>query len=245
MTNQKNSNWPLIYARIAGVLYLFNILAGMFGELLVRNHLIVAADAAATAHNISASNFMFRSGIAGDLLMHVSDIPMILIFYVLLKPVSKDLALLAALFNLVQTSVLVANKLTLVAVVVVLGHAEYLKAFDPAQLQALSNVCLTLHEYGFSIGLVFFGFTCLVTGYLMFKSGYFPRTLGVLQFIAGLCYLANSFALILAPALQAKMFPAILLPAFLGELLTCLWLIVMGLNLSKWNERATIERHST
>ena len=245
MTNKKNSNWPLVYARIAGVLYLFNIFAGIFGEIIVRNHLIVAGDAAATAQNITASSFLFRSGIAGDLLMHVSDIPMILIFYVLLKPVSKDLSLLAALFNLVQTSVLVANKLTLVAVVIFLGHTEYLKAFDPAQLQALANVCLSLHDYGFAIGLVFFGFTCLVTGYLMFKSGYFPRILGVLQFIAGLCYLANSFALILAPALQAKMVPGILLGAFLGELFTCLWLIVMGLNLSKWNELAGVEQAAT
>ncbi len=219
------------------MLYLFNILAGLFGEVFVRNNLIVAGDATATAHRIMASNLLFRSGIAGDLLMHVSDVPMILIFYVLLKPVSKDLSLLAALFNLVQTAVLVANKLTLVAVVVFLGNTDYLKAFDPRQLQALANACLALHEYGFSIGLVFFGFTCLVTGYLMFKSGYFPNILGVLQFIAGLCYLANSFALILAPALAAKMFPAVLLPAVIGELSTCLWLIVKGVNLSNWDQQ--------
>lgn len=240
MTNQKSNNWPQVYARIAGVLYLFNILAGLFGEVFVRNNLIVAGDATATAHKIMASNLLFRSGIAGDLLMHVSDVPMILIFYVLLKPVSKDLSLLAALFNLVQTAVLVANKLTLVAVVVFLGNTDYLKAFDPGQLQALANVCLTLHEYGFSIGLVFFGSTCLVIGYLMFKSGYFPKTLGVLQFIAGLCYLANSLALILAPALAAKMFPAVLLPAVIGESSTCLWLIVKGVNLSKWNQQVRI-----
>ena len=88
---------------------MFNILAGLFGEVFVRNNLIVAGDATATAHKIMASNLLFRSGIAGDLLMHISDVPMILIFYVLLKPVSKDLSLLAALFNLVQTAVLVAN----------------------------------------------------------------------------------------------------------------------------------------
>ena len=238
MTNLKSKNWPQVYARIGGVLYLFNILAGLFGEVFVRNKLIVAGDAAATAHKIMASSFLFRSGIAGDLLMHVSDVPMILIFYVLLKPVSKDLSLLAALFNLVQTAVLVANKLTLVAVVVFLGNMDSLEAFDPGQLQALANACLALHEYGFSIGLVFFGFACLVVGYLMFKSGYFPKALGVLQFIAGLCYLANSFALILSPALAAKMFPAVLLPAFIGELCTCLWLIVKGVNLSKWDQQA-------
>jgi hypothetical protein len=121
MTNQKINNWPQVYARIGGMLYLFNILAGLFGEVFVRNNLIVAGDAASTVHKIMASSLLFRSGIAGDLLMHASDVPMILIFYVLLKPVNKDLSLLAALFNLVQTAVLVANKLTLVAVVVFLG----------------------------------------------------------------------------------------------------------------------------
>ncbi|MGB2667485.1 MAG: DUF4386 domain-containing protein [Candidatus Acidiferrum sp.] len=237
MTNPKLSVSPQLYARIGGLLYLFNILAGMFGELFVRGHLVIAGDAVATAHNISASNFLFRSGIAGDLLMHVSDVPLILIFYVLLKPVSKDLALLAALFNLVQTAVLVANKLTLLAVLVFLGNADYLKAFDPHQLQALADASLTLHEYGFAIGLVFFGFTCLVTGHLMIRSGYFPKTLGVLQGIAGLCYLINSFALFLAPTLAAKMFPTILLPAFIGELSTCLWLLIKGVNLTKWNQQ--------
>jgi len=165
MTNHRINNWPQVYARIGGVLYLFNILAGLFGEVFVRNNLIVAGDAASTVHKIMASSLLFRGGIAGDLLMHASDVPMILIFYVLLKPVSKDLSLLAALFNLVQTAVLVANKLTLVAVVVFLGNTDYLKAFDSRQIQALANVCLTLHGYGFSIGLVFFGFTCLVIGY--------------------------------------------------------------------------------
>lgn len=139
MTNRKVNNWPQVYGRIGGVLYLFNILAGLFGEVFVRKNLIVVGDAAATAHKIMTFNLLFRSGIAGDLLMHVSDVPMILIFYVLLKPVNKDLSLLAALFNLVQTAVLVANKLTLVAVVVFLGNADYLKAFDARQLQALAS----------------------------------------------------------------------------------------------------------
>jgi len=76
----------------------------------------------------------------------------------------------------------------------------------------------------------------------MFKSGYFPKTLGILQFIAGLCYLTNSFALLLAPALAAKMVPTALLPAFIGELSTCLWLIVKGVNLSKWGQEVSVER---
>jgi hypothetical protein len=237
MTSRTVSPSPQVYARIAGVLYLINIACGLFGEIFVRGHLVVAGDALATAHRIMGSEFLFRCGLAGDVIMHITDVPMTVIFYVLLRPVSRDLSLLAALFGMLQTAILGANKLNLVTVLLLLGGSNYLKAFDPNQLQALASLSLALHEHGFGIGLIFFGVSCVVTGYLMFRSGYFPRTLGVLQGIAGASYLINSFALILYPSLVAKMFPAIVLPAFLGELATCVWLIVKGVNTSKWNER--------
>jgi len=237
MTNQTVNSSPQLYARIAGVLYLVNIACGLFGEIFVRGHLVVAGDAAATAHRIVTSEFLFRCGIAGDLIMHISDVPMAVIFYVLLRPVSRDLSLLAALFGMLQTAILCANKLNLVAVLLLLGGSNYLRAFDSNQLQALASLSLALHEHGFGIGLIFFGVSCIVTGYLMFRSEYFPKALGVLQAIAGVSYLINSFAQILNPSLAGKMFPAIVLPAFIGELATCVWLIVKGVNVSKWNER--------
>jgi hypothetical protein len=240
MTRQTANTSPQFYARIAGVLYLINIACGIFGEIFVRAHLVIAGDALATAHSIMASEFLFRCGVAGDLIMHITDVPMTVIFYVLLKPVSKDLSLLAALFGLLQTAILCANKLNLIAVLLLLGGSNYLKAFDPNQLHALASLSLTLHEYGFGVGLIFFGMSCLVTAYLMFRSGYFPKFLGILQGVAGLCYLVNSFAQLLLPSLQEKMIPAILLPAFIGELSTCLWLIVKGVNISKWDERVRI-----
>jgi hypothetical protein len=187
-----------------------------------------------------ASEFLFRCGIAGDLIMHITDVPMTVIFYVLLRPVSRDLSLLAALFGMLQTAILCANKLNLVTVLLLLGGSNYLKAFDSNQLQALASLSLTLHGYGFGIGLIFFGVSCLVTGYLMFRSEYFPKFLGVLQAIAGLSYLINSFTLLLFPSLADKMFPAIVLPAFIGELATCVWLIVKGVNISKWNGRVRL-----
>jgi Domain of unknown function (DUF4386) len=237
MTSRKVKTSPLIYARIAGVLYLINIACGVFGEIFVRGHLVVTGDALATAHNIMASEFLFRCGVVGDLIMHITDVPMAVIFYVLLRPVSRDLSLLAALFGMLQTAILCANKLNLIAVLLLLGGSPYLKAFTPNQLQALALLSLSLHEHGFGIGLIFFGVSCLVTAYLLFRSEYFPRTLGVLQALAGVCYLLNSFAQLLSPSLQEKMVPAILIPAFLGELGTCLWLIVKGLDVAKWDER--------
>jgi hypothetical protein len=237
MTSRTVNISPQVYARIAGVLYLINIACGLFGEIFVRRHLVVAGDALTTTHRIVASEFLFRCGVVGDLIMHITDVPMTVMFYVLLRPVSKDLSLLAALFGMLQTAVLVANKLNLVTVLLLLGGSSYLKAFDPNQLQALASLSLALHEYGFGIGLIFFGVSCMVTGYLMFRSAYFPRTLGVLQAIAGLCYLINSFAQLLSPSLANKMSPTILVPAFIGELATCVWLIVKGINISKWDER--------
>src|SRR6476659_9397117 len=126
------NNSPQTYARIGGVLYLVLILVGMFAVIFVRDQLIVSGDATATANNITASQFLWRMGIAADLVMHVLDIPIMLIIYVLLRPVNKNLALLALLFNLIQTAVLVANKLNLMAVLFPLRHADYLKAFDPS-----------------------------------------------------------------------------------------------------------------
>jgi len=236
MLNQTIKISPQVYARLGGVLYLINIACGLFG-VLTRGHFVVAGDALTTAHRIIGSEFLFRCGIAGDLIMHITDVPMTMIFYVLLKPVSKDLSLLSALFGMLQTAILCANKMNLITVLFLLGGASYLKAFDPNQVQALASLSLGLHESGFGIGLIFFGMSCLVGGYLLFQSGYFPKILGLLQAMSGVCYLINSFGQLLFPALADRVFRIIVMPAFLGEFGTCLWLIVKGVNVLKWDER--------
>ncbi len=161
-----------------------------------------------------------------------------LIFYVLLRPVSKNLALLAVFFNLVELAIDAANKLSLFAALFLLGDADYLKAFEPHQLHALAYLALKSHDYGFGISLVLFGFVCLILGYLLFRSGYFPKTLGVLMTLAGLSYLTNSFTLFLAPTYAAMIFPILVL-AFIGETSFCLWLIVKGVNVPKWEAKAS------
>ena len=229
---------PQLYARIGGLLYLTIIVVGAFGEIFVRGSAVVSGDAAATAHNIMAAPTLWRAGIAGDLVMHLCDVGVMLVLYVLLKPVSRNLAMLAVLFNLIQTAVLVANKLNLLLPLFLLGDAEYLKAFTPQQLQALSYVSLRTHDYGFGVGLLFFGVECFVTGYLIFRSGYLPRVFGILMPLAGASYLTNSFALILDPPLSSRLFPFIMLPPFVAESLLAFWLLLRGVNLTKWAERA-------
>jgi hypothetical protein len=137
-------------------------------------------------------------------------------------------------FNVVSIAVEASAGLNLVAALFPLGDAGYLKAFTPEQLHAMVNLAVRSHGQGFGIALIFFGVECLVLGSLIFRSGYFPKLLGVLMQIAGLCYLTNSFALILAPHVASRLFPAILIPAFVGELSLAVWLLVKGVNLEKW-----------
>jgi len=228
---------PQPHVRLGGAFYLAIIALGIFGEIFVRGALVVPGDAAATANSISASRFLWFAGITGDLLMQVLDVPLIVLFYLLLRAVNEGLALFATLINLVQTAVLVANKLNLVVAAFLLENAGYLGALPVEQRHALSYLAIRLHEYGLGVGFIFFGFACLVHGYLIFRSRFFPATLGVLLFIAGLSYLTNSFALLLAPSLASAMFPAVLLPALVGELALAVWLIVKGVNLERWKRR--------
>jgi len=121
--------------------------------------------------------------------------------YVLLRPASRNLALLNLLLKLIQTAVQVAHKLNLLVPLFLLGDAPYLKAFEPAQPQSWSwsYFIIRPNEYGFGVGLIFFGCVCLVEGHLIRKSGYLPRFLGVLMQIVDVCYLVNGFALLLPP----------------------------------------------
>jgi hypothetical protein len=236
MTNPGSLASPQTCARIGGVLYLIIIFIGAAGEALIRGRLIVSGDAAATAANLRASEFLWRLGIAGELVLLISAVALTLVFYIMLKPVSRELALLAVFFNLVSIALEAAASLHLVQTLFPLANADYLKVFDSEQLHTLAYLSGRAHGHGFGVALVFFGCVCLLLGYLIYRSRYFPRILGVLFLIAGLGYLINSFALILAPSLAALLFPWILLPALPAELGFALWLLVKGVDLPKWRE---------
>lgn len=239
MTNRTIENSPQIYARIGGVFYLIIIIVGIFGEAFVRNRLIVWGDPTATAEKIRSAEFLWRVGIAGELFMLIGAVALALIFYLLLRPVHKDLALLVAFFNLVSISLEASNKMQLLATLFPLAKSDYLSVLDPEQLHLLAYLTIRSHAYGFGVSLIFFGGVCLVLGHLIIKSGYLPKVLGIMMQIAGLCYLTNSFAMILSPSLANMLFPVILIPAFIGELSLCLWLLVKGVDVSKWEARVS------
>jgi hypothetical protein len=230
---------PRLKARIAGILYAIIIIAAPFAEVFVRGRLVVYGDAAATATNILAHETLYRLAGTADLIAFTCDAAVALILYELLKPVSRSVSLFAASFRLLYVAIVAVNTLVLFAPLVLLEDPHFLTAFKTDQLQALALASLHLHGTGYNIGLVFFGFHCLLIGYLISKSAFLPRILGWLMTISGLCYLANSFANLLSPPLQDYLYPYILLPSGVAELSLCLWLLVVGVNVQRWKEQAS------
>src|SRR5580704_16963755 len=228
---------PQGYARLGGALYLVIIVLGAFAEGFVTGKLVVAGDAAATAHNIIASPLLWRLGVAADLIVVLCAVPLLWIEYLLLRPVNRQLVLLAVLFNLVSLAVEAISKLFLLLVMPTLMSTNHALAFEPQQLQILAQLALRSHDIAFNIALIFFGFTCLENGYLIFRSGYLPKLVGISMQLAGLSYLIACFAALFAPALSDLISPAILLPPLIGESSFCLWLLVKGVNVVKWQER--------
>ena len=223
------------WARTAGVLLLITIVAGGFGELYIPSRLIVSADAAATANNIRESAWLFRLGFAGYLLEAVCDVALALIFYLLLKPAGRDLALLAVFFRLVSTAVFGATELFYFAPLLILGGAGYLKTFSPDQSNSLALLSLKLYGHGGGIFMVLYGVPSILFGYLIFRSGYFPRVLGVFLVVGGFGFVVRSFALVLAPAFPSSFLP---LPMVLATLSLTPWLLIKGVDASRWEEKA-------
>lgn len=230
---------PRFKARIAGLLYLMVIVAASFAEFFVRGRLIVSGDTGATAANILAHESLYRLGVAAVLFYLPCDTAVALIFYELFKPVNRSLSLLAASFRLIMVAMLGVNLLNDFAPLVLLKGVFFFTAFKPDQLQALALGSLELYAQVFFAGMVFFGLHCLLIGYLICRSAFLPRIVGMLMMITGVCYLTHSFVKVVSPALAAHLF-AYLMPIGLpGELSLTLWLLVIGVNVQRWKEQAS------
>jgi len=224
------------FARIAGLLYLVIIVIGVFGESVIRGTLVVPGDPAATASNILGAEWLWRLGIAAQDLLLICALGLTFAWYVLLRPVNRQLALLAVLFAIASLAIEGVSALHLHAVLIPLSDAAYLQAVPPHTLQLTAYQSVVAHAQAFGLALVFFGVECIIIGYLLRRSGYFPKAIGTLMQIAGICYLVNSFAMILSPSVQDAIFPYILLPPFIGESAFCLYLLVKGVKLAAWEQ---------
>lgn len=223
------------YARVTGVLFLLTIVAGGFGELIIPR-LIVSSDAAATARNIVASGSLFRLAFTGYLVEALCDVALAWLLYVLLRPVHENVALLAAFFGLVSTAVYAVAELCYFAALLILqGGTDYLKTFSPDQVDGLAFLALKAFNYGGGLFFVFYGVASILRGYLIFRSGYLPRFLGVLVALGGVGFVALNFALVLSPAYASDI---LLLPMILALLAMTAWFLVRGVDVAKWEAKA-------
>jgi hypothetical protein len=235
MTMRSGAQSVQTYARIAGVLFLLSMIGGGFGEVYAPSKLIVPADAAMTAANLRNHDAVFRIGFAAYLVEAICDIALAWIFYVLLRPVHKNLALLAAFFGLVSTAVFAGAELFYFSSSLVLRDAEYLKAFSPEQRNVLALLSLKTYAVGAGVFMAFYGIATLLRGYLVFRSRYLPKFLGVLLMLAGAGFIAKNFLLVLVPRYASEF---LLLPMFLAGLSMTLWFLTKGVDLAQW-QRST------
>ena len=224
---------PKKTARIAGVLFLLIFLTGVFGQMFVRDSLIVPGDAASTANNIMASESLFRLHFVSDLIRQSILVLLPLVLYKLLKPVNKDIAGLMVVFALIGVTIGFINKFNLIVPLLLLNNADYLTAFEADQLYAQVMFFLDLHRYGEFIPM-FLSYWLILLGYLVFKSGFFPRILGILLIIAGVGYMIDSITFFLFPDFDVT----ISLITFWGEPVFMLWLLIKGVDVEQWEKRA-------
>jgi hypothetical protein len=227
MTTRTAQISPLIYARVAALLYLLPF--APFSLVYVPSSLIVPGDTAATVRNIMASESLFRLGIVSNLLSQMCFIFVGLLLYQLLKPVNKNMAALMVILNMAGIPIVMLNELNRLAVLLVLHSTQ----FTPDQLPALVSLFLKLHALGLNIGGIFWGLWLFPMGYLVFKSGFLPRILGILLMIGCFGYLIQSFAAFLLPGLDVS----IVLITALAELFLALWLLIRGVNVERWEQR--------
>ena len=228
---------PRQLARLAGALYLINVIGGAFAIGFVQTTLF-SPDPATTAANISAHQLLYRSGLAAHLVVTVTNVPLALIFYELFKGVNRRLALLDAFFILVATAIEAGGLLHQFAPLFLLGDGSESGAFSPAQAQALTSLSGHLAHVDYTLYTVFFGLDILCLSYLVLRSRFVPRVFAVLLAADGLAYLIYGFTDILAPSLSAGLTPWIQLPAPLAEGGLSLWLLAFGVNVAWWTKRA-------
>jgi hypothetical protein len=204
---------PLIRARVAGVLYLSLVPLSLIGILY---------------------SGPSRLGIVSALLVQIVNIFVVLVLYQLLKPVNKNLVVLMVIFLLLGVPIAMLNELNQFAVLLLSSGADYLRVFTADQLHALVLLFLHLHDYGINLAGIFWGLWLFPMGYLVFKSGFLPRVLGILLMIGCAGYLLQSFAAFLLPNFEVN----IAMFTFWGEVLFPLWLLIKGVNVEQWKKRA-------
>jgi hypothetical protein len=226
------------YARIAGGLGLLSIVSGGFGEAYVPSLLVVRANSAATATNILASESLFRHGFASYLIEALCDVGLTWAFYVLLRPVHRNLSLLAVFFRLIATGGFAMSQVLYFSALPVVSGSGYLKTFSLEQRESLALMLINAGGFGLEVFSMFYGVGAILLGYLIFRSQYLPRILGLLLAISGFAFVIKAFASVLAPTYAS---PLLLLPVAVAWLSLTIWLLAKGVDIQRWQEKAATD----
>jgi hypothetical protein len=221
------------YVRLAAALMVVTIFAGGFGEMYIPSKLIVGSDASATAAHLRESQPLFRAGFAAYLVEATCDIALAWLFFILLRPVHRDLALLTVFFGLVSTATFAAAEMVYFSSSLVLRDAAYLRSFTSDQQNTIALLAVKTYNLGAGVFMVFYGIAMVIRGVLMFRSGYLPKFLGALVAVAGLGFTTKAFLVVLAPRFASSL---LLLPMFLAVVSMIVWFFSRGIDAAKWDE---------
>jgi hypothetical protein len=225
---------PRTKGRFLGAIYLLYVIAGVYAQAFISDHLVVFSDAAKTASNILANQSLYRLGFTVYLVEMAGQIAVAVLFYQLLKPVSRTGAMLSAVFELTGCGIKIFSRLFYLAPLLVLGSgASYLTAFNKEQLDSISLLLLRINDNGAAIALAFFGFSTVIQGWLIFRSGFLPRWLGDIGIVAGFGWLT-----FLSPPLGMRLFMYLALIGLIGVVAIIGWLLTVGVDEQRWRERA-------
>lgn len=239
MTFALTETSPSTRGRILAGLYLFVIAAGIIGQAVIADRMVVRNDAARTAANILANPALYRLAFTIFMLEMVAQIAASMMFYDLLKPVNRSVARASAIIGITGSGIKTLARVFYYAPLLLLGGASYLSAFPQAQLEALSYTFIRINSQAAAIALVFFGFEVLLRGWLIFRSGFLPRFLGVLSMIGGAGWLTY-----LWPPLGSQTFIFVALFAVVSVLILAGWLFVRGVDDAAWRARAAMAANS-
>ena len=227
------------YARAAGILFLISFVGGTFGEFYVPSQLIVAGNATATASNIANHDTLFRLGFAGYLLEAFCDCALSLVLYVLLKPVHRNLALLSAFFGLLSTALFAVCEMFFFCAPFLVKNPVFAQSFSREQLDALLYFFVRVYASGAGLFMIFYGSASVIRGYLIYRSEYLPRFIGMLLGLVGVAFIIKNLTLVLAPAYSSDF---LLLPAPLTVVVLTVWFLTKGVDVEKWNARVIAMR---
>ncbi|WP_020528387.1 DUF4386 domain-containing protein [Flexithrix dorotheae] len=219
--------------RMAGLLFLILIFCGVFAEFFVRQKIMVYGDPVATAQNIKSMEDLFRVGIVSDLIMSTTYFFFPLLLYPIFKLVNKELSMLMVLCVMISVAILCINMLNQIAALLLVTGSDYFNGFSTEQLQSLSSFFLNLHSQGYKVAQIFYGLYLFPLGYMIYKSGYLPRVIGVFLMLGFVGDMIDFLRFFLIPDYPSVILDNITLPADIGEISMCLWLLIKGVKVAE------------